>query len=104
MKNTAVVVPIYKEKLDPLEKLSLEHSYAVLCNHDFYFVHPESLNIDIYYKDHYYNGIFKSLDDKYFCDINGYNTLLLSLFFYNIFIDYKFILILQILLILYQFR
>jgi len=95
MKNTAVVVPIYKEKLDPLEKLSLEHSYAVLCNHDFYFVHPESLNIDTYYKDNYYNGIFKSLDDKYFSDINGYNALLLSLFFYNIFIDYKFILILQ---------
>ena len=46
MKKVVVVIPIYKEKLNDLEKISLAQVFDVLGAYDIYFVAPEGLDYD----------------------------------------------------------
>lgn len=90
-----IVIPIYKNHLDASEKVSLARCCEVFAAYPICIVKPKSLNIDNILAE--YNGLsFKNFDDRFFEGISGYNRLMLSSFFYEQFIDYKYILIYQL--------
>jgi Protein of unknown function (DUF5672) len=94
MKKIAVLVPIYKADLDPLERYSLDKSFSVLQGRDVFFIGPEGLNLD-YYKERYPGVPFVAYEPHYFQSIPGYNRLLLNPGFYRQYGQYEFMLILQ---------
>lgn len=94
MKNIVILVPIYKNVLDPLERYSLDQSLSVLSGREVLFIGSEKLDRKYYYE--YYPAIpFVAYDAVYFASIAGYNQLLLNSEFYNSYTAYEFILILQ---------
>lgn len=92
--KVAVLVPLYKEHLDPLESFSLDHSLSALRNRDVYFMGPDKLRRD-YYEQRHGSIPWQTFDRQYFASIAGYNRLLLSRDFYTLFLRYEFMLILQ---------
>lgn len=94
MKNCIILIPIYKETLSSEELFSVENSLNKLKGCKINFIAPKSLNCTFYEK---ISGVeeFKRFDDEYFLGIKGYNRLLLSKSFYEEFIKYEFLLILQ---------
>ena len=51
MKKFCIVIPIYKEELDCIDKISLKRLNTVINNkYDIYLVKPKGLNTDEYYK------------------------------------------------------
>lgn len=95
MHKTIILVPIYKERLDPLEQFSLEHSLTVLGGRrPVLFIGPEGLDISDYQERH--PGMqYLAFPRESFASIPGYNRLLLSPGFYTRFLSYEFMLILQ---------
>jgi hypothetical protein len=94
MEKIAVLVPIYKSELDPLERYSLEYSLTTLKGRNVIFIGPEELDRR-YFIEHHGTIPFLSFESFNFQSILGYNRLLLSTEFYSRFTDYEFILILQ---------
>ncbi|MBD2700673.1 hypothetical protein IC229_08500 [Spirosoma sp. BT702] len=98
-KKIVVVIPLYKSKISFFEKKSFIQCLIVLKNYDICIVYPNSLDIT-FYKFHLKNASVsyseKHFDDYYFRDINGYNNLMLSVNFYQQFIDYSFLLLYQL--------
>lgn len=92
--NVLVLIPIYKDKLDDIERYSVEYSLSALANREIRFIGPQSLDI-AYYASHYKNIPFESFPAPCFESIEEYNRLLLSKYFYDRYDDYEFILILQ---------
>ena len=94
MKNVAILVPLYKEDMDPLEHYSLAHSLKVLAGRDIVFIGPQRLNMETSMQRF---GAYPCMafDDAYFTSIEGYNRLLLSPDFYQRFADYEYVLVLQ---------
>lgn len=90
----AVVIPIYKPDLDAMEQFSLDYSVARLQGRDLYFIAPQGLDLS-YYHQHFPTVSAVRFDDAYFASIKGYNRLLLNPDFYQRFIAYEFMLILQ---------
>lgn len=90
----AIVIPIYKTTLSEYEKISIDRCFEVLSNYDIYFILPHHLDID-FYKENYKNYKQISFNDEYFKNIDGYNKLMLSSFFYESFFEYKYLLIYQ---------
>ena len=97
-----VIVPTYKQydKLTFNEKKSLNQCYKILKNYQICLIHPDNLEVNSYRKnldiELKYEVLSKAFDNKYFKDITGYNDLMLSVGFYNTFIEYKYILIYQL--------
>lgn len=96
MKDTSVVIviPIYKNTLTDGERLSLNRCMKIMENYPITFAQPESLdssNIS-------FDGKIKveRFPNKYFKTVFGYNELMLSDFFYERFLDSKYILIYQL--------
>lgn len=94
MQSVIVLVPIYKNSLDPLETYSLDKSLAALPGRDVRFVGPANLNLD-FYTERYGKIVFDSFDNESFASIPGYNRLLLSPAFYQQYLAWEFMLILQ---------
>lgn len=98
-KTVVVLIPIYKKLPSPVEIISLTQCLEILREHPIKFLAPKKLNTD-YYKEicKYFNIHFQVqiFDDYYFEDIKGYNKLMLSSFFYRIFLPYKYMLIYQL--------
>lgn len=92
--NVIVVVPVYKPELNALEQYSLDQSLAALVGRKFMFIGPVNLNWD-YYLLRYPQASFMGLENDFFSSIQGYNKLLLSAAFYQLFDEYEFMLILQ---------
>lgn len=92
--NCAVLIPIYKGKLDEDELFSVKTSLANLSGHDIFWVAPEGLNLT-FYEDNFGSINVKYLAKEYFNNIAGYNKLLTSVFFYELFLEYDFSLICQ---------
>lgn len=92
--NVLVLIPIYKDKLDDIERYSVEYSLSALANREIRFVGPQSLDI-AYYASRYKNIPFESFPAPCFESIEEYNRLLLSRHFYERYDGYEFILILQ---------
>ena len=89
-KTVAVIIPVYREKVNEDEEISLKHLKRFLERYDKYFVIPKSLNIR--------RPGFKTkkFSDEFFEDTFSYNRLMLSKRFYNTFRDYEYILIYQL--------
>lgn len=92
--SVLVLIPIYKDKLDDIERYSVEYSLSALSNREIRFIGPQSLDI-AYYTSHYRNIPFESFPAPCFESIEEYNRLLLSKNFYERYDGYEFILILQ---------
>jgi len=94
MNDVVVLIPIYKDELDEIERYSIDHSSAVIQGRSIIFIGPRNINRN-FYLTHYPNIPHIEFDDDCFASIPGYNRLLMSADFYQRFIAYKFVLILQ---------
>ncbi len=99
MEIVVIIIPIYKEKLNDNELISLNQCLKILSRHPILYVGPNSLNVD------YYKNIMRSFNapfnieyfgETWFKDINGYNRLLLTREFYVRFSSYQYMLIYQL--------
>jgi hypothetical protein len=92
----AIVIPIYRAELEPLEKFSLDYSTQHLNpGRSLFFVAPEHLDVG-YYARHYPAVPAMRFSDEYFASVKGYNLLLLNPAFYDHFAtNYEFMLVLQ---------
>lgn len=90
----AVVIPIYKRELEPLEEFSLAYSTQKLSAREVIFIAPQGLDLS-YYQTRFSGAKLLTLPPEYFASIKGYNRLLLEPAFYGIFAAYEFLLILQ---------
>lgn len=91
-----VLIPIYRNTLEPLEQFSLTYSLRRLGGRHVAFIGPASLDTTFYERT--YSGItLLRYADEYFQSIRGYNRLLLNSSFYNDFLTrgFEFTLILQ---------
>lgn len=94
-----IVIPVYKFQLSAHEKMSLVQCCQILNKHKICIVCPESLDVRNYedvllkYEVNYKIEKFSSL---YFVNIDKYNELMLSSFFYERFIQYEYMLIYQL--------
>lgn len=98
MKKVVITIPIYKEKIDKIEEISLKQALDKLSKHPFVFFAPNSLDVtgyEVLCKGKV-NYKFERFDDEYFTGIPGYNKLMLNQNFYKRFLDYKYILIYQL--------
>ena len=93
-KGAVVVIPIYRTSLKSFEVISLRQCFKVLYNYDICFICPESLKEESLFKA-YPEARIVALDDKHFQSIGSYNSLMLSTFFYELFREYKYMLIYQ---------
>lgn len=91
-KEVAIVIPIYKEELLELESISLLQMTKVFVDYDKFFVMPFSLKKYPLVKE--IERIW--FDNKWFKNSSCYSKLLMNTQFYEIFIQYKYILIYQL--------
>ena len=88
-KKVAIVIPTFRKNLLDFEIISLAQVIKVLKDYDKFFALPFSLEYS------YTSREIKEirLDDKYFESIFSYNKLMMSECFYQLFVDYEYILI-----------
>ena len=92
--SVVVLVPIYKDVLDPSEQFSLDYSLKALLGREVRFVAPQKLN-EGYYQERYPTVPIDRFAAPAFESIPEYNRLLLSTAFYQRYSDRAFMLILQ---------
>ena len=90
----AVVIPVYKQALTPVEIVSLRQLRKVLGYYPLCFIHPESMEPD--YGELGAGIGAEAFDDVYFQSTTGYSALLLSAEFYDRFAAYEYVLIYQL--------
>ena len=90
-----VIIPIYRNKLDEYEYISLKQNRQVLKAHTFVFIHPAELDISQLKKE-FPECEEEIFEDKYFRNINGYNKLMMSSDFYKRFSNCDYLLICQL--------
>lgn len=98
MKNVAVVVIGYKKDLTDNEKLSFKRCLDVFSKRDIFIVGPWDINTDEYAKINNYkkNFVFINFPKKWFESVYTYGKMLMQKSFYNLFSEYKYILIYQL--------
>lgn len=92
--KVSIVVPIYREKLDHTEVISLRQLVQVMDNYHITVVHPKKVN-PAFLKELGLNFDSLSFDNEYFDGIYGYNRLTLSTDFYGALKQHEYILIYQ---------
>ncbi len=92
MSKAAVVIPIYKEEIDELEKISLAQVRKVLGNYPIIFVAPEGKNFSYLAP----GEMLVQFHPQYFQSGRTYSQLLMSPFFYEPFLCFDYILIYQL--------
>jgi len=92
--RVAVVIPIYKNKLESFEEMALEQCLRVLNKHRIFVVKPNSLELTILDDSELISYI--SFEDQYFESRHGYNKLMLWEGFYEKFLRFQYILIYQL--------
>ena len=91
----AIVVPVYRDFLDPEEAVSLESAFRALGHHHLVMVKPEGLDTSTVQARFPFEAV-ETFDPGYFKSIQGYNRLLLSSAFYERFLTSRFMLICQL--------
>ncbi len=94
MQEVVVVIPIYKEIPNESEKRSILKTKKILGTFPTIFIYPEKLDISRY-EIIFPEATFQALEQKHFENISAYNRLLLSPLFYRLFKKYKYLLICQ---------
>lgn len=98
---TAIIIPIYRNELNEYEWISLKQCSKVLSDYPIIFLTHSGIDV---------NPIFEALlntnadlkisvnyfDKEYFKNVEGYNNLMLSIEFYERFINFEYILIHQL--------
>ena len=92
LSKVAVVIPIYKEELDDLEKISLAQVRKVLKNYPIIFVAPEGKKFS-YLEP---GEMLIQFHPQYFQSVETYSQLLLQPFFYEPFKIFEYMLIYQL--------
>ena len=92
MKNAVIIIPLYKEKLSPLEEISIGQCFKILSSYTIVAIKPKKLSLE-FYKFSFDEVV--EFDNEYFSNPAGYNRLMLSSEFYKRFLDYKYMLIYQ---------
>ena len=90
--KVAVVIPVYKEKLDELEKISLAQARKILGKYPFVFVAPEG-KIFSYFES---GEAVAHFPQQFFKNVASYSRLLMSPYFYEAFKAFDYILIYQL--------
>jgi hypothetical protein len=97
MKNkVSIIIPIYKEGLSDFEKVSLRQCFSILDKYKIKFICPKHMQFGFFHDFYNDKADFVFLKDENFDSIASYNYMLLSVWFYNLFIDYEYILIYQL--------
>jgi hypothetical protein len=94
-----IIIPVYKERPDKTELISLHQCLKILNQHRICLVIPDNLDTTAYQSVFRgYNHPFQteSFDPSFFKDIAGYNRLMLSKHFYERFADFDYMLIYQL--------
>jgi hypothetical protein len=94
LNRTAVVVPLYRERLPLDEAYSLARSLPLVMHRPIYFIAPASLELS-WYSTQWPTALVRRYPDEYFASIRGYNLLMLSPEFYQSFAQHEFLLVLQ---------
>lgn len=94
--KVSIIIPVYQEDLSDYEKISVEQCFAILSNYKIQFVCPKLMEFGKFHTLQKMRADFIFLDDKNFKSIASYNYMLLSVWFYELFNDYKYILIYQL--------
>lgn len=103
-KQFCIVIPIYKEQLDPIEELSLKRLWDVIKykHYNCYFVCPTDFDTSEYYNilsdtvaaSKYFKEVY--FDKSYFESTSTYSQLCISYDFYNKFSEYEYMYIFQL--------
>ena len=97
-KRLVVITPVYKKELSENEYLSIKSSLYHLKNYNKVIVAPKKFSEDQKFinmwNDYGYRVVF--FEDKYFINVDSYNKLMLNKMFYSHFTDYKYMLIIQL--------
>lgn len=88
-----IVVPIYKEKLNVFDRISLQQLQNVLGKYPICFAAPKSLVFDY---DICVDAYVERFDDKFFESTESYSQLMMCTDFYKRFQSFKYILIYQL--------
>lgn len=94
-----VIIPVYKDRLDPMEFTSLSQCLKILGKYSICLIGPKSLDLTIYKQLFSSYGCplcIEYFDSEYFSSVTGYNKLLLSKSFYERFAKWKYMLIYQL--------
>ena len=89
--DVAVVIPLYRDYIEPLERISLNQVEHILKEYTIIFVMPEGMAFhegDKYRKEYF--------EKEHFVSIKAYNDLLLKTKFYERFTEFQYILIYQL--------
>lgn len=92
--SAAIITPVYRFPLSEDERISWDSIRKHLSSYDHYVVFPKSLDEDISILGPEIKT--SAFADWYFKNIEGYNSLLLSLEFYERFSKYDYLLIVQL--------
>lgn len=93
--SLVILIPIYQNSLNELEKFSIDYSLEkIKLDRKIFFIGPESLDFKFYEEEYPSVQIIK-FQDEFFKSISGYNRLMLDFNFYIKFANYEFLLILQ---------
>ena len=89
--DVAVVIPLYRDYIEPLERISLNQAEDILREYTIIFVMPEGMTFhegDKYRKEYF--------EKEHFSSIRAYNDFLLNIKFYKRFEEFQYILIYQL--------
>lgn len=96
MSTVAIVVPVYKNEISPFEAISLKQCLAILGNYPIVFICPKKMELGSFHQYYANKAEFLFFDDGNFESLTTYNQMMLSVWFYNCFIDYDYILMYQL--------
>lgn len=93
MKDVTIVIPIYKDKLEHSESISLDACLKIFKKYDITIIKPSNIEVP--------HGVKKNVricnfDNYCFSSIDSYNQLMLTSKFYQTFRNYRYILIYQL--------
>ena len=93
--SAAIVIPVYKPRLEWYEKIALQQAQKVFRRQPICFIMAKDSDYDYLPAEGWkYQRIY--FDSKYFASVDGYNELMLSVEFYQAFDSYDYILIYQL--------
>lgn len=96
MKQCAIVIPIYKEEISYYESISLKQCFAILHNHPILFICPVKLKDTKLHEENKEKSEFIFVDNNNFDSIIAYNKMLMSVWFYELFVKFDSVLIYQL--------
>lgn len=92
--EVVIIIPIYKEIPSLSEECSILRTKKILGTFPTVFIYPDKMDVS-YYKILFPEAVFQALEATYFDSISSYNRLLASPSFYYSFKKYKYLLICQ---------